>query len=180
MDYFRPPVRSFTVSQLGGAKRTKEVFQAAWHGCFQNNGTPKSSILIRFSIILTIHFGGLGKKHYFWKDPHLGFWRFSSMRLNQVNDVNVSSISLEDGKGTGMLETRQFFSRCIKKCPGPFCTSPLSEAGLAGNVGIDCARWVKDSCLKFGGILGHVVRDLHHFVSISRFNERFLVKDGLW
>lgn len=28
MDYFRPPVRSFTVSQLGGAKRTKEVFQA--------------------------------------------------------------------------------------------------------------------------------------------------------
>ena len=27
------------------------------HGCFQNNGTPKSSILIGFSIIFTIHFG---------------------------------------------------------------------------------------------------------------------------
>ena len=27
-------------------------------GVFKNNGTPKSSILIGFSIIFTIHFGG--------------------------------------------------------------------------------------------------------------------------
>ena len=41
---------------------------------------------------------------------------------------------------------------------GPFCSASLSEAGLAGNVGIDCARWIRDSCLKFRGILGHVGR----------------------
>ena len=36
-------------------------------GVFKNNGTPKSSILIGFSIIFTIHFGGfptiLGNTH---------------------------------------------------------------------------------------------------------------------
>jgi len=38
-------------------------------------------------------------------------WKFFS-------NVNVSSISLEVGKGTcmGMFETKQCFSRCIEKC----------------------------------------------------------------
>ena len=38
-------------------------------GVSKNNGTPKSSILIGFSIIFTIHFGG--KTPYFWKHPNL-------------------------------------------------------------------------------------------------------------
>ena len=36
-------------------------------GVSWNDGTPKSSILIGFSIIFTIHFGGFP---YFWKHPN--------------------------------------------------------------------------------------------------------------
>ncbi len=39
-------------------------------GVSKNNGTPKSSILIGFSIIFTIHFGGFYP--YFWKQPYQG------------------------------------------------------------------------------------------------------------
>ena len=38
-------------------------------GVSKNNGTPKSSILIGFAIIFTIHFGGFGYP-YFWKHPN--------------------------------------------------------------------------------------------------------------
>ena len=38
-------------------------------GVSKNNGTPKSSILIGFSIIFTIHFGVFYP--YFWKHPHI-------------------------------------------------------------------------------------------------------------
>ena len=39
-------------------------------GVSKNNGTPKSSILIGFSIIFTIHFRG--KYHpYFWVNTHI-------------------------------------------------------------------------------------------------------------
>ena len=38
-------------------------------GVSKNNGTPKSSILIWFSIILTIHFGGVSP--YFWFNTHV-------------------------------------------------------------------------------------------------------------
>ena len=37
-------------------------------GVSKNNGTPKSFILIGFSIIFTIHFGGFSP--YFWVDAH--------------------------------------------------------------------------------------------------------------
>ena len=72
------------------SKITKQVLQP-WNVLLtknymdvsQNNGTPKSSILIGFSIIFTIHFGG--KTPYFWKYPYRSFW---------VNDVMVSKVSL--------------------------------------------------------------------------------------
>ena len=35
----------------------------------KNSGTPKSSILIGFSIIFTIHF-----RAYFWKHPYVEVW----------------------------------------------------------------------------------------------------------
>ena len=38
-------------------------------GVSKNNATPKSSILIGFSIIFTIHFWG--KPPYFWKHPYV-------------------------------------------------------------------------------------------------------------
>ena len=41
-------------------------------GVSKNSGTPKSSILIGFSIIFTIHFGG--KHPYFWVDIHIFVW----------------------------------------------------------------------------------------------------------
>ena len=39
-------------------------FQMADMGVSENGGTPKSSIWIGFSIIFTIHFGGISP--YFW------------------------------------------------------------------------------------------------------------------
>ena len=46
------------------------------YGCFLKIGgfPPKSSILIGFSIIFTIHFGG--KHPYFWKHPYGTYHRF--------------------------------------------------------------------------------------------------------
>ena len=38
-------------------------------GVSKNNGTPTSSILIGFSIMFTIHFGGFSP--YFWVDTHI-------------------------------------------------------------------------------------------------------------
>ena len=42
-------------------------------GVSKNSGTPKSSILIRFSITFSIHFGGTP---IFWKHPYASFMRF--------------------------------------------------------------------------------------------------------
>ncbi len=44
-------------------------FLSSHKGVSKNNGTPKSSILIGFSIIFTIHFGGFS--HYFWFNTHI-------------------------------------------------------------------------------------------------------------
>ena len=51
-------------------------------GVSKNNGTPKSSILIGFSIIFTIHFGG--KIPYFWFNTH----------VYQTLDVNLLMIPI--------------------------------------------------------------------------------------
>ena len=52
---------------------------------------------------------------------------------------------------------------------GPFCSASLFEAGLAGNVGIDCARWIRVSYLKVWGVFlamsCGIYMDLPHFVS---------------
>ena len=40
-------------------------------GVSKNRGTPKSSILIGFPIIFTIHFGGCSP--YFWFNTHIGY-----------------------------------------------------------------------------------------------------------
>ena len=53
-----------------GIKKCQEEDLLATHGCQpKNSGTPKSWILIGFSIIFTIHFGGL--THYFWFNTHI-------------------------------------------------------------------------------------------------------------
>ena len=60
--------------RMGGcpADETKEYscnMQYIDLGVSKNNGTPKSSILIGFSIIFTIHLGG--GSPYFWKHPSM-------------------------------------------------------------------------------------------------------------
>ena len=65
---FFSDLRKYEVNEVNHPPRTEPVKQM---GVFKNFGTPKSSILIGFSIIFTIHFGG--KSPYFWKHPNL-FW----------------------------------------------------------------------------------------------------------
>ena len=48
---------SFFFKMRANQKGTLDFKPLLVFGCFQNNGTPKSSILIGFSIIFTIHFG---------------------------------------------------------------------------------------------------------------------------
>ena len=57
-------------------------------GVSKNNGTPKSSILIGFSIIFTIHFGG--QYHpYFWFNTQLIACEFTSLEIHTEPQVFV-------------------------------------------------------------------------------------------
>ncbi len=48
-------------------------------GVSKNRGTPKSSILIGFSIIFTIHFGG--KNSYFWLNTHMHLYGWETLKF---------------------------------------------------------------------------------------------------
>ena len=62
-------------------------------GVFKNKGTPKSSILIGFSIIFTIHFGGFPP--IFWKHPYV------SNGLKPPNYVGFGHPKAEGERGEG-------------------------------------------------------------------------------
>ena len=59
-------------------------------GVSKNSGTPRSSILIGFSILFTIHFGG--RRPYFWKHPYT---KLSKTRLT-VRDVSPKKMPRVD------------------------------------------------------------------------------------
>ena len=60
-------------------------------GVSKNNGTPKSSILIGFSIIFTIHFGGppLFLETPIYQLVTTGFLDRTINRINRINRINL-------------------------------------------------------------------------------------------
>ena len=76
------------------------VLEFTFPGCLymdvsENNGTPKSSILIGFSIIFTIH---LGAHPYFWEHPYMLWWLWcvsfnNSQPENEMRSFRLSLIS---------------------------------------------------------------------------------------
>ena len=63
-------------------------FLSSHKGVSKNNGTPKSSILIGFSIIFTIHFGGFS--HYFWFNTHIRLMFFQTFHRYRWELVEFS------------------------------------------------------------------------------------------
>ena len=64
-------------------------------GVSKNRGTPKSSILIGFSLIFTIHLGYL----YFWRATHIIFNRLNEEHLPTKNRCRVFGSSSWTGGG---------------------------------------------------------------------------------
>ena len=67
VNIFHHPMDPMRVWLCDLKKNFNPSFQ--YMGVSKNNGTPKSSIFIGFSIIFTIHFGGFTP--YFWVDIHI-------------------------------------------------------------------------------------------------------------
>ena len=93
-------------------------FQTHQMGVSKNSGTPKSSILIRFSVIFTIQFGVLYP--YFWKHP-----KSPSATLNR-NDVNDNCLRRQD---RNMLH-EQFLAMDRQKRGAFFILFLFLEVGL--------------------------------------------------
>ena len=60
-------------------------------GVSKNNGIPKSSILIGFSIIFTTHFGG--KTPYFWKHPHVFYIHCEGLGWDPTLNLRCDTIA---------------------------------------------------------------------------------------
>ena len=82
-------------------KKERIVFQPSIFRCnlgvSKNNGTPKSSILIGFSIIFTIHFGG--KIPSIWKHPFVSF-REGKLNLKIQPGTSSTAWQCEDRKSS--------------------------------------------------------------------------------
>ena len=75
-------VVDFTILMSVDEQNPVDWFQKSHMGVSENNGTPKSSILIGFSIIFTIHFGGFPT--IFGNIHILRRWILSKIKKRQV------------------------------------------------------------------------------------------------
>ncbi len=127
--------------------KASDSFQS-YLGVSKNNGTPKSWILIGFSIIFTIHFG---IPDYFWKHP-LGTWNSKWPEFLQefLLQRSIEKILLESTAGKVKIVITSWRS-CKKKFPH---TRPSNKItwwrvkqrfqaihGTPGNTHSYCSSW---------------------------------------
>ncbi len=83
---FNEHIRAFSTTRAipisGHISRKLHIYMIHM-GVSKYRGTPKSSILIGFSIIFTIHFGG--PPQHFWKHPY---------KLNWIDSLHAKKMGL--------------------------------------------------------------------------------------
>ena len=105
---------------MGGLEQKGLIKNSAiYMGVSKNNGTPKSSILIGFSIIFTIHFGG--NTPYFWK--HLYKLQITCPAILGLKGVHALPLFLE------WCRTRWFSGLAIS-CFHIFCGGKIYDRSI--------------------------------------------------
>ena len=84
-------------------------------GVSKNRGAPKSSILIGFSIIFTIHFGGFPP----WKHPYGSQLDWLHLRTQAENEKKIKQSSPRNADRSKLfrtIEARDGARHCVEKC----------------------------------------------------------------